>query len=781
MTTSYDDEKPVSTLSLKDYLQAIYRGKWIILLSFVIAFALAYYIGAQKDIYYQASATILVRSKSAQQKAFIDFEASGEQRGVRDEVEILKSRAMADSVARQLLKRITITPGGLDTMYFIRWLFPGDGPAVGGLASLETVVRRLQRSLSVSSVREADIVTITIIGKNPEETAIVANTYAEVYCGRNLSSNRSESRKVREFLEKQLAEKDSILKKAEYTELAYQEQQGIISLSDEAKSVIDQLSSFEAKREDAKIQLRSTENLLEAYKRKLAEEQPQLVNNIANITADSYIKYLQEAIAQLEVARDRTIASRQPVGDPRLLESSLKDYDEQIRILQEKRKEKIEALLKTNLTTGDPLGYARGLIEKIYMAQMEIQSLGAKIRALGEVINDYNREFEKLPRKGIELARLERARQSSQKLYTLLEEEYQKARIAEESQFGNAEIVDRAIPQVSPIGLSRNFLLIMGALGGLSVGIGFVLLRKYLDRTVRTLDDIEQRVGLSVLATIPTITIDDELGKIRMSNDVRSKIHRIKAHLITHLEPLSIVSESYKVLRTNIQFAGLDKPIKTILVTSSIAGEGKTTTASNLAITMAQAGNRTLLIGADLRRPALHSVFGVHREPGITNYLAGMATLEQIVQKSGIDRLAIITCGAVPSNPSELLSSQKMKDFISLLKSKVDIILFDSPPLVPVIDAAIISSYADGVVLVASAGLSKFDLLKHAKEILDRVDARLLGVLFNNYHLAEAYFGGMYHYEYEYKLSEQSAQSKGERTIKQRRPGNRVRIVKMSK
>lgn len=232
------------------------------------------------------------------------------------------------------------------------------------------------------------------------------------------------------------------------------------------------------------------------------------------------------------------------------------------------------------------------------MAQIEIQSLQAKVNALGEVIKQYNVDFEKLPRKGIELARLERKRQSCQKLYTMLEEEYQRARVAEESQFGNAEIVDRAIPQISPIGISKSLLLIMAALGGFSIGLGYVLLRRYLDRTVRTFDDIEQRAGLSVLAAIPTITVDDELGKIRMDDNVRAKLQRIKAQMITHLEPLSIVSESYKVLRTNIQFAGLDKPIKTILVTSSIAGEGKTTVASNLAITMAQAGNRTLIVGA---------------------------------------------------------------------------------------------------------------------------------------------------------------------------------------
>ncbi len=576
-----------------------------------------------------------------------------------------------------------------------------------------------------------------------------------------------------------LAEKDSILKRAEAGELAYQEQQGIVSLSEEAKSIIDQLSGFEAKREDARIQLRATENLLGSYKQKLAEQQPQLVENIANITADSYIKYLQEEIAKKEVVRDVTIASRPTVGDQQVFESTIRANDEYIRILKEKRKEKIEELIKTNLTTGDPLGYARGLIEKIYMAQIEIQSLQAKVYALGEVIKQYNVDFEKLPRKGIELARLERKRQSCQKLYTMLEEEYQRARVAEESQFGNAEIVDRAIPQISPIGISKSLLLIMAALGGLSIGLGYVLLRRYLDRTVRTFDDIEQRAGLSVLAAIPTITVDDELGKIRMDDNVRAKLQRIKAQMITHLEPLSIVSESYKVLRTNIQFAGLDKPIKTILVTSSIAGEGKTTVASNLAITMAQAGNRTLIVGADLRRPTLHLVYGVRREPGITNYLAGMASLEQIVQKSGIDRLAVITCGAVPPNPSELLSSQKLKDFISLLKNKVDVILFDSPPLVPVIDAAIISAYADGVVLVASSGLSKIDLLKHAKEILDRVDAKLLGVAFNNYHMATGYFGEPYHYEYQ--PSEPPVRDIMESPAGRRRTGNRVRIMKVNK
>jgi non-specific protein-tyrosine kinase len=203
--------------------------------------------------------------------------------------------------------------------------------------------------------------------------------------------------------------------------------------------------------------------------------------------------------------------------------------------------------------------------------------------------------------------------------------------------------------------------------------------------------------------------------------------------LITLTEPSSPAAEAYRTLRTNLTFAGLDKPIESLLVTSAAPGDEKSTTLANLAVAMAQGERRTILVDADLRRPQLHEIFGVRNEPGLTTLFVDPETLaDPPLVASGVENLSLLTSGALPPNPTDLLGSRRMEEIIAVLRAQADVLLFDAPPVVAVSDAAVLSTKVDGVLLVVGAGATRRDHAQQAQEQLERVHARIVGAVLTN-------------------------------------------------
>lgn len=219
--------------------------------------------------------------------------------------------------------------------------------------------------------------------------------------------------------------------------------------------------------------------------------------------------------------------------------------------------------------------------------------------------------------------------------------------------------------------------------------------------------------------------------------------------IITLKNPKSPVSEAYRILRTNIQFSSPDKKIQSILITSSGPSEGKTTTSVNLAVTMAQAGSRTILIDCDQRKPKVHKLLSISNQIGLSNLLIEEVDMDEAVIHSGIENLDILSSGTRPPNPSELLASEKMQNFIECLKDKYDYIILDTPPVIMVTDAQILSKYADGCILVVASGEADREAAAKAKEQLEKVNAKILGVVLNKLETnRRGYYGYYYHYYY---------------------------------
>lgn len=229
--------------------------------------------------------------------------------------------------------------------------------------------------------------------------------------------------------------------------------------------------------------------------------------------------------------------------------------------------------------------------------------------------------------------------------------------------------------------------------------------------------------------------------------------------LITHTNSKSPISEAYRTLRTNIQFSNVDHPIKTLVITSPMISEGKTTTLTNLAETFAQAGNRVIVVDADLRRPRVHQLLSVSNRQGITNVLAGQVELKDAVQVSG-SQIHVLTSGPIPPNPSELLGSTKMKELVRLLSEHYDIVIIDAPPVNVVTDAAILSTFVDGVILAIASGKTEIEAGKRALKSLEAVNANVLGAVMTMMPVTKKGY-----YSYQYYSDEEGVETKKKRKL----------------
>jgi capsular exopolysaccharide synthesis family protein len=333
------------------------------------------------------------------------------------------------------------------------------------------------------------------------------------------------------------------------------------------------------------------------------------------------------------------------------------------------------------------------------------------------------------------------------------EQELSKANGAPE----NIKIAANAVEPSGPIGPQRSRNIFVAFLFSLAAGIGLAFLMDYLDDSVKSSEDIGRHLALPTLALIPHHGIADRRRLLAAGAENGASP---SAALITLEERNSPMAEAYRHLRTSLLFSSAGKPPQTILVTSSQPSEGKTTTAINTAITLAQSDADVVIVDCDLRRPRVHSYFDLENTQGLTNYLSGERNTENLIKTSReLPRLKVITSGPIPPNPAELLSSNEMKNLLQFLRGKYKHVIIDSPPAISFTDAAILSTLVDGVVLVAMAGKSSVHLMRRFKTRLSNLGARIYGVVLNGIKsgsIEYEYYGAGY-YDYYRKGAEDTS------------------------
>ena len=294
-------------------------------------------------------------------------------------------------------------------------------------------------------------------------------------------------------------------------------------------------------------------------------------------------------------------------------------------------------------------------------------------------------------------------------------------------------VVDPATPPLQPSSPRVLLNTLLAALVGLLLALGIAFTMEYLDDTVKSSEDVEDATGLATLGTV--LKMKGEKG--------RSEVYR----LATLLYPRGPAAEAYRTLRTNLEFASVDEPVRTLLVTSSIPSEGKTTTSGNLAVAFAQAGRRVILLDADLRKPGIHRLFDLPNVSGLTSLLrTDDVAIDDVAQATEEDRLRVVTTGPLPPNPAELLGSRRMQAILERLVAAADLVIVDSPPLQAVADAAILASVTDGTLLVIDAGRTRRAAAGRGREALAKAGARVLGAALTR--LSQRGRGDYVYYDY---------------------------------
>jgi capsular exopolysaccharide synthesis family protein len=309
----------------------------------------------------------------------------------------------------------------------------------------------------------------------------------------------------------------------------------------------------------------------------------------------------------------------------------------------------------------------------------------------------------------------------------------------------NIQVVDPAQPSSIPIKPKKGLNLLLAVLIGLTMGAGLAFFFEYLDNTIKSPEDVERVLAAPLLGIVPS------------AGRARKPPHKIETILLT--EPRSSQAEAYRTIRTSVLLSSAERPPKIVLVTSPGPMEGKTTTAANLSIAMAQAGNSTLLIDADLRKPRIHHLFAPADSPddsvdnlmGLGPVLVGEIPLEAAIRQTPISLLSVLTSGPIPPNPAELLGSQRMRELIGGLAKRFDRIIIDSPPLVPVTDATLLATLCDGVVLVVKESQTTKHLAITARTRLAEAKAKLLGVVLNDVNLRKDGYHAYPYYQYDGK------------------------------
>lgn len=712
------EEREPQDITLMDYVHIVWSRRWMVGLITLSVVAFTVFFTLRMKPVYEAQTSLLIESNDAGALSIFDPTGLMKQKFlINNECELLRSRSLAQRV--------------LDRARQEGWTPPETAsPDVDWVAALRS-------RLTVSSLKDADVITIKMTAGDPDEAAYFANCFADEYRNQNISQNRGELSGVRRFLEEQLEKVEERLTQSEEELRAFKTESGLVSLSDEVESMVRQLAEFESAENSALVDKRALESRLAYVKSQLEESRRGLVEDLDDST-NPLVVQLRDQLVALQTERTSLLVRGARPDAPQILELESKIAEARSNLAEETQK-----LVDRGLVPGDPLVYNNELVEKILELSTELETASARAADLHAVVEEFNAKLQTLPDKELELARRTREYTVDENTYLMMKKKYEEVRISEAGEIGNVRIIDTAIPVLDPVRPNKRLNTLLGLIVGLGLGLALSFFLEYLDTSLRSIEEVEKKLNATVLGAVSRWerpdsgeTAGDESGR-----------------LITMNAPRSAVAEAYRTVRTNIGFAAVGAPLRTIVVTSSGPKEGKSTTASNLAITMAQSGKRVLLLDADLRRPVLHKVFGVERDCGLTDHLVGAVELSEIIHETPVEGLCVVSSGSIPPNPSELLGSEAMRQVLGRLQEQFDLIIIDTPPVMAVTDALVLIAEVDGVIMIVEAGTTAEQVAVRTRQLIAPAARRFLGVVLNNVDLSRGYgYGryGSYHYHYQY-------------------------------
>lgn len=577
---------------------------------------------------------------------------------------------------------------------------PGFSVTVSPLAPRRSVPFRITRpeeaaawvtgGLSYQVREETNAVDIWYTGTDPTLVPLILNRAAIELSNDGAERARRAAEARRRYIERQVMRADSASQARLHELQRFKESQRITDLSSEEAAIISSIRDLELQRQNIRIQIAT---LSDAISSAASTEGIEALNRLAAVEGTTANSALQFQIRNLlELYEERRSLTAGALG---LSEDNPKVQAVDQRILQ-----------------------AHGSLNEAVDATLK--SLEERDKALGRNVEELRATLMSFPGMETRIAQLELESSIQEQTHRYLLGQLEQARLQEATIVPYVTILDGA-QRPWPIGTNLKQKIILGFLVGLLLGLGGAFFLEYLDQTIKSATDVERAVGTPVLGLIP------EESRLSSGNGRRGR----PVVVLSSLSPDDPAVEAYRALRTNVTFVGAEKPLQLIAVTSPGPGEGKSTTAANLALTLAQGGSRTLLVDGDLRRPLLHRAFGLVQDPGLTDVLIGTATAREAVRPGVVENLDVLPSGSTPPNPSELLGSEAMQRLVDDLRHEYDYVVVDTPPTLPVTDAAIVATMADGTVLVMRSGETEETAAQRAVEQLRRVRARIAGAVLN--------------------------------------------------
>ncbi len=707
-------------LNLRDYIRIFQKRKWTIILMPVLAGLLGYFLTPPPTIMFEATGRLRVVSRSQpldlMMQTFYYYEEGNR---LDTHAEVMMSREVLKEVAKNLGLIDRTNPDGSDVT----------DADIARRTEWIGQIARLRGAITPTVVEGTSILQVSMMLPDQAQAIQYLNMLLNTYAARNAYEVNQEVIKGFEFLQERLAQVES-------------------DLDESNRRLIDFMLTNAERLSLGTDEIASTQRDLQTAEARLASAQTAIrVINLA--TADGMMPP-GGLLASLDV-------------DP----ATLASFGSTLQTLDERR-----AQLLRYQTPFSPEVVA--IEEDIRLTASALRESFVRTAQDLEAQRDRLRErFLAMPANDAELDRLRAEVALNTEIHTQIRAQFEQAALADVSKTQEVQIIERAIDASAVTESGRGSRGLIAAMIGLLIGVVVALLVESLDTSIGAIEDVESLLNLPVIGIIPPIDFDDISTIIRSTMPQlldNAEIDHLMS-LVTHYDPRSPVSEAYRALRTNVEKTRESLDARAIMVTSSVLEEGKTTTAANLALAFAQMGRKTLLMAADLRRPDIHRVYGLPKEPGLADVLTGSMPWESatrglsdillgelpmdiVMLTPGMDNLHILPSGSNPLNPAELLSSRAVKTLMDELRANFDVIIIDTPPIIPVTDSAVLAEHTDGIILVYEVGKVGRDVLKRAKSHFDAVNADIWGIVMNDVK-AEAettlrdtdYY--YYHYRYE--------------------------------
>ncbi len=678
------------------YLQTLRKYKNVIFLVFVITVGTAVTLVNLQTPIYQARSTLWIQQRdlTGQGKegatAISQLLALSNTENLDTQIQIILSRSVLDEAFR----RANLRDGGRSV------------------------------KVTVEPIKGTSLVQIRVEHPDPKTAARVANAIGEVYIQRSVQKGLYGIQLARKFVERQIEKVQRDLDAVKEEIVGFKRRRQTSDPDAETSARLEQVISLQNDRMQLESQYRA--NLVEINNLKRRLKQSSGLVTTKRWVKNPQIDRLEQELIDLEIQREAMLKDYPPQSP----------YLEQIDAKITSTKARLQSLLSSRSTTEDyirePNPDRKTLLSQIKDLELQNRVLLSQMNSLSHQIQQEREALSRVPAQQSVLAELMKRGNLLETTYTDLLQRLTDLRMSEAAYIPYARIVDRALPSSRPVRPKKIPTVALSALLGIFLGLSAALLLAAMDMGLRSPEEVEQWLGLPTLAMVPFVADPNKRMALRASSR-------------------SLLSEGYRMLRSNLKFSSTDRPLKVFVITSAVPREGKTHTAANLALTMAQNGLRTALVDADLRHPNLHRIFNINREPGLTNLLVGDLPLEEAWKASQTSNLWILPSGPIPPNPAEILDSEKMYRLLNLLRGQMDVVVLDTPPCSILTDASILGRVADGVLMVVSAGNTDRRIVTQSIDNLAKAGCRILGVVLNKVDLRrESYYHYYYHYYYYY-------------------------------